>query len=52
MKCDICGSKIEELYLKKIRGTFIKDEKGKQHPVCSSCQEKLENDKSKMLEQI
>ena len=50
MKCSICKNKIEEMYLKKIRGTYIKDEKGKRHPVCADCQEKLGNDKTKMLE--
>ncbi len=52
MKCSVCKGKIEETYLKKFRGTYVKDEKGKKHPVCSSCQEKLGNDKSKIIESI
>jgi formylmethanofuran dehydrogenase subunit E len=49
MKCELCNSQIEELYLKKIRGTYIKDAKGKKHIVCSACQEKFANDKEKIL---
>ncbi|MFO8016552.1 MAG: hypothetical protein R6U32_05595 [Candidatus Woesearchaeota archaeon] len=40
-KCEICGKKIEETFLKKILGTFVKDSKGKKHLVCPECQEKL-----------
>jgi hypothetical protein len=38
MKCDICGSKIEETFLKKIVGTIARDSKGKKRAVCSACQ--------------
>ena len=52
MKCDICRNEIKETFLKKPIGTFVKDEKGKKHPVCFECQKKLGNDKEKMLESI
>jgi DNA-directed RNA polymerase subunit RPC12/RpoP len=40
-KCEICKAKIEETFLKKILGTYVKDEKGKKHLVCPECQKKL-----------
>ncbi len=39
-KCDICKKKVEETFLKKVLGTYIKDEKGKKHLVCPECQKK------------
>ncbi len=39
-KCDICGDKINELFLGKIEGTYIK-KKGKKKAVCRNCQRKL-----------
>ncbi len=41
MKCEICKKKIEQTFLKKIRGTLVKDEKGKKHYLCSECQKTL-----------
>ncbi len=41
MKCEICKKKIEETFLKKILGTYVKDEKGKKHAVCFECQKKF-----------
>jgi len=41
MKCEICKKKIEENFLKKIIGTYIKDKKGKKHTVCPNCQKEL-----------
>jgi hypothetical protein len=38
MKCDVCGSKIQETFLGKILGTVIRDPNGKKKTVCSSCQ--------------
>jgi hypothetical protein len=38
MKCEICKEKIEEIFLGKILGTVIKDDKGKKYSVCSNCQ--------------
>ncbi len=40
-KCDVCGKKIDETFLKKIIGAYIKDEKGKQHTLCPECQKKF-----------
>jgi len=34
-KCSICGNKIEELYLKKIKGTYVNKKL-----VCNECQKK------------
>lgn len=48
MKCAICKSNIEETFLKKIIGTYVKDQKGKKHPVCFECQKKFNNDKAAM----
>jgi len=41
MKCEICRKKIEETFLKKMIGTYIKDAKGKKHTVCFECQKKF-----------
>ena len=41
MKCEICKQTLEENFLKKIMGTYVKDAKGKKHVVCQSCQAKL-----------
>ena len=49
MKCDICKKNIEEQFLKKLFGTYVKDKKGKKHLICTSCQIKLDNDKEKIL---
>lgn len=48
MKCEICKKNIEETFLKKIIGTYVKDSKGKKHIVCSECQKKFP-DKDKLL---
>lgn len=40
MKCSICGRKIEETFLKKILGTYIKKGK-KKKAVCFECQKKF-----------
>ncbi len=40
-KCDICGKNIEQTFLGKLIGTYIKDEKGKKHLVCFECQKKF-----------
>lgn len=47
-KCDICGNKINELFLGKIEGTYIK-KKGKKRAVCRDCQVKLGEDISNKL---
>ncbi|MBI2548428.1 hypothetical protein HYW21_03685 [Candidatus Woesearchaeota archaeon] len=50
MKCSICKATIEETFLKKIVGTYIKDKKGKLQGVCSSCQQQFKNNKEAMLQ--
>ena len=41
MKCDLCGKKIEETFLKKLIGSYIKDKKKKRRAVCKFCQKKF-----------
>ena len=41
MKCEICKKKIPETFLKKILGTYVKDNKGKKHTICFECQKKF-----------
>jgi len=51
MKCEICKKKIDETFLKKILGTYVKDEKGKKHAVCFECQKKFPS-KEELLKQL
>lgn len=51
MKCDICKAKIEETFLKKILGTFVKDKKGKKKVICPKCQKNYKN-KEEILEKL
>lgn len=51
MKCEICKKKIEETFLKKIIGTYVKDAKGKKHAICFECQKTL-GSKEKILEKL
>jgi Zn-finger protein len=37
-KCEICSEKLSITFLNKQVGTVIKDEKGKKHWICQSCQ--------------
>jgi len=41
MKCALCKNKIDETFLKKIVGTFVKKKGGKPKPVCNTCQKTL-----------
>ena len=42
MKCAICGNKIEETFMKKILGTYVKKEgSSKKYPICPECQKKF-----------
>ncbi len=41
-KCDVCGEKIDSLFLGKIVGTYVRKDK-KLKTVCSNCQRKLGN---------
>lgn len=47
MNCEICKSKVNETFLRKIIGTYVKDEKGKKHVVCQNCQKQLSIDEIK-----
>lgn len=51
MKCEICDKKINENFLGKIIGTYIKDKSGKLRPICFECQKKF-NSKPDMLEKL
>ena len=51
-KCSICGNKIKELFLGKLKGTVVKKEgSNKQYPICFECQKKFQN-KGELLENI
>jgi len=51
MKCEICKQKIEETFLGKFNGSYVKDEKGKKHLICDSCQKKYRT-KKEILEAL
>jgi len=51
MKCEICRKRIEETFLKKVLGTYVKDKKGKKHAVCFECQKKFPT-KEELLKHI
>lgn len=51
MKCEICKNDSGATFLEKPLGTFVKDERGKERFVCSSCQKTLRT-KDKILEQL
>ncbi len=52
VKCDLCGNKIAELFLGKLKGTIIKKSgSGKQYTLCFECQKKFP-DKKELLEKI
>ncbi|HLC72871.1 MAG TPA: hypothetical protein VJH37_04790 [Candidatus Nanoarchaeia archaeon] len=40
MKCASCGEKIQELFLEKLRGTYLVKGK-KKIPICHLCQQKF-----------
>jgi transposase-like protein len=43
MKCDICKQEIEETFLHKIKGSYVKVE-GKRKVVCKDCQSKYKEE--------
>ncbi|MBI2145466.1 hypothetical protein HYU18_04045 [Candidatus Woesearchaeota archaeon] len=43
MKCEVCSKSIAKTFLDKIKGTYVKDEKGKPHVVCFECQKNLKD---------
>jgi hypothetical protein len=51
-KCTICGNKLIELFLEKLKGTIVKKTgKSKPHHVCFECQKKFQS-KEELLAQI
>ena len=52
VKCKVCGNKIKELFLGKIKGTIIKKaDSSKKYEVCFDCQKKFTS-KEELLKQI
>lgn len=51
MKCEICGKSIATTFLEKLKGTYVKDGKGKLRTACFECQSKFK-DKKQLLQQI
>ncbi|NQV91294.1 hypothetical protein HQ489_02365 [Candidatus Woesearchaeota archaeon] len=52
VKCSICGDKIQELFLEKIKGTIVrKPGTNKQYEICFQCQKKF-GSKEELLAQI
>jgi len=43
MKCDLCKQEIEETFLHKIKGSYVKAD-GKKKVVCSECQRKYRDE--------
>lgn len=50
-KCEICNGKIDETFLHKILGTYVKDSKGKKHAICYKCQ-KIFGDKENLIKNL
>jgi len=51
-KCEICGSKLKELFLEKLKGTVVyKKGYSKQYYVCFDCQKKFDT-KQELLKKI
>tara|TARA_Y100000310_G_C20309961_1_gene635779 strand:- start:86 stop:247 length:162 start_codon:yes stop_codon:yes gene_type:complete len=51
-KCKICGTKLKELFLGKLKGTIIKKAgSNKPHHVCFDCQKKLKT-KEEILKKL
>ena len=42
MKCDLCKNEIEETFLHKIKGSYLKID-GKRKVVCDECQRKYKD---------
>jgi len=52
MKCSVCAGKIEETFLKKLIGTYVRKEgSSKKYPVCFECQKKLKT-KEELVQNI
>ena len=51
-KCEICGNKLKELFLDKLKGTVVyKEGSSKQYYVCFECQKKFDS-KEEMMKKI
>lgn len=51
-KCDICGEKLSELFLEKLKGTVVKKAgSGKLYYLCFDCQKKFRT-KEQQLKQL
>lgn len=50
MKCEICKNKIEETFLKKPIGTYVKDKNSKKRIICCDCQKAYK--KEEILEKL
>ncbi len=51
-KCSLCSTKIQELFLEKIKGTIIyKPGSSKQYPICFDCQKKS-GSKEEMIQKL
>ncbi|MBI4147343.1 hypothetical protein HY494_01680 [Candidatus Woesearchaeota archaeon] len=51
-KCSICGNKIAELFLEKLKGTVVRKlGSSKQYPVCFECQKKFPS-KEELLQKL
>jgi len=51
MKCDICKATLAITFLEKVKGTYVKDTKGKMYAVCFDCQKKV-GAKEELLKQL
>ncbi|MBI2580234.1 hypothetical protein HYV85_00305 [Candidatus Woesearchaeota archaeon] len=51
MKCEICTKGIATTFLEKLKGTYVKDSKGKPHSICFECQSRFK-DKAATLQQL
>ncbi|MEM3370669.1 MAG: hypothetical protein QXW00_04245 [Candidatus Woesearchaeota archaeon] len=50
-KCEICGKRVEETFLGKVAGTYVKDNKGVIRLICFECQKKFRT-KDKILKNL
>jgi len=50
MNCDICKKKVEQTFLNKLIGTYVKNSKGKKKIVCPACQKT--NTKEELKEKV
>ncbi|MBI2143044.1 hypothetical protein HYU20_01750 [Candidatus Woesearchaeota archaeon] len=48
MKCEICTKGIATTFLGKVKGTYVKDGKGKLRVVCFECQKNI-GDKAQLV---